>query len=199
VRDALLEWIGFNAIEYDQAEQNCVNTASPKNVRAAILVQMVKIHGRPVVYILPEIGNELPAEGTWVDVDASLLDRTLNFRLLSEGQAYYTAYTSTPVNHCRYLRAVNEEACLVELGVWSQDATHELAPADQPSIGPRGQLILPKLFRRCTDYYELRARDSPASSSTGYLPVPQFPHATRTTECSWGYYRGVSRRPASTA
>src|SRR5206468_4311353 len=38
------------------------------------------------------------------------------------------------------------------LGVWGLDATSLFQLDDQTSIGPAGQLILPKLFRRCTDY-----------------------------------------------
>jgi hypothetical protein len=37
-------------------------------------------------------------------------------------------------------------------GVWGLDTTADWVLAEQASIGPSGQLILPKLFRRCTDY-----------------------------------------------
>lgn len=37
-------------------------------------------------------------------------------------------------------------------GVWELDATSEFVLEDQGSISPGGQLILPKLFRRYTDY-----------------------------------------------
>lgn len=44
------------------------------------------------------------------------------------------------------------EARTTKLGIWNRDATADFSLADQASIGPDGQLILPKLFRRCTDY-----------------------------------------------
>jgi hypothetical protein len=47
---------------------------------------------------------------------------------------------------------VAAEARITKLGVWNRDATADFSLADQGSIGPDGQLILPKLFRRCTDY-----------------------------------------------
>jgi hypothetical protein len=38
------------------------------------------------------------------------------------------------------------------LGVRDHDETDEFRLADQSSIGPAGVLVLPKLFRRCSDY-----------------------------------------------
>lgn len=151
-RDALLNWIGFTAIEFDHAQPTRVTAAEPATVRAAILAQMVEVNGRPVAYVLLETAGGLPADGAWVNADQALLDGTLNLRLLSEGQAYYTVYTSMPVDHRRHLRAVAAETRTAGKGVWGRDSTADWLLADQKSIGPDGQLILPKLFRRCTDY-----------------------------------------------
>ncbi|MFN2534399.1 MAG: thermonuclease family protein [Pseudonocardiaceae bacterium] len=151
-RDALLDWIGFTAIEYDQHRKIQVRSATPTSVRAAILAQMVEVNGRPVAYVLLEKGGNLPADGGWVNVDDALLDETMNARLLSEGQAYYTVYTSTLVNHRSHLRSMAGGARTAGRCVWSLDTTADWVLADQSSIGPAGQLILPKLFRRCTDY-----------------------------------------------
>lgn len=151
-RDALLGWIGFTAIEFDKRQPTKVTAAEPVTVRAAILVQMVEVNGRPVAYVLVETADALPADGAWVNVDQALLERTLNVRLLSEGQAYYTVYTSAPVSHRSHLRSVADKARTSGMGVWGRDTTADWVLADQASIGTNGQLILPKLFRRCTDY-----------------------------------------------
>ena len=151
-RDALLDWIGFTAIRYDQDQPTRVTAAEPMRIRAAILAQAAEVNGRPVAYVLIESSGTLPADGEWVNVDEALLDQTLNLRLLSSGQAYYTVYTSAPVSHRRYQRAVAAEARAAGKGVWGADSTSDWVLTDQASIGPSGQLILPKLFRRCTDY-----------------------------------------------
>ena len=39
-----------------------------------------------------------------------------------------------------------------DLGIWAVDKTSEFKLVDQTSVGVLGQLILPKLFRRATDY-----------------------------------------------
>lgn len=151
-RDALLDWIGFTAITYDQDQPNRIRAAEPATIRAAILAQQVETNGRPVAYVLVESASTLPGDGAWVNVDQALLEQTLNLRLLSEGQAYYTVYTSAPVSHRRHQRAVAADARAAGKGVWGRDATSDWALTDQRSIGPSGHLILPKLFRRCTDY-----------------------------------------------
>ena len=38
------------------------------------------------------------------------------------------------------------------IGLWPQDLTRGFELTDNAAIGPDGQLIFPKLFRRCTDY-----------------------------------------------
>ena len=151
-RDALLDWLGFTDINFDPHSKTRVRRATPSSVRAAILTQMAEVNGRPVAYVLAESSGNLPADGTWVNVDETLLDQTLNVRLLSEGQAYYTVYTSTPVSHRRLFQAVAGDARTKKLGVWGHDSTADFVLVDQSSIGPGGQLILPKLFRRCTDF-----------------------------------------------
>ena len=164
-RDALLNWIGFTAVEYDQHRKLQVRRATPTSVRAAVLAQMVEVNGRPVSYVLVETAGNLPADGDWVNVDEALLDETLNARLLSEAQAYYTVYASTPVGHRSHLRAVTAGARTAGRGVWNLDTTADWVLTDQKSVGPDGQLILPKLFRRCTDY--LKAVDKGFTGNLG--------------------------------
>jgi hypothetical protein len=96
--------------------------------------------------------DALPPDGTWVLVDDAMLDRTLNARLLREGLAYLTLYTSTPKRHRRHLRSIATAARTARRGVWEVDDTIGWLLTEQDDIGPKGQLILPKLFRRCTDY-----------------------------------------------
>src|SRR5262249_22825380 len=50
------------------------------------------------------------------------------------------------------LREAAVAAREAELGVWPLDRTSDFILEKQASIDPTGQLILPKLFRRSTDY-----------------------------------------------
>jgi endonuclease YncB( thermonuclease family) len=151
VRDDLLAWLGFMDITFKTDEVTVAN-ATPDTIRAAVLSQIAEANGRPVSYLLVGQDDDLPADGTWVLVDDDLLDRTVNVRLLREGLAYLTLYTSTPKRHRRRLRSVAAEARAAGRGVWAVDDTVGWLLTEQDDIGPLGQLILPELFRRCTDY-----------------------------------------------
>ncbi len=99
-----------------------------------------------------------PTTGRGCTFEEPLLRRTLNAALLDAGSAYLTLYTSTPSDHASVFRALASAARDASKGVWAADATREFQLVNQDSIGPEGQLILPKLFRRCSDY--LKARDA---------------------------------------
>lgn len=148
VRDQLLDWMSFRNIQF---AGNRVQSADPDTVSGAILSQAADANGRPVSYVLLEQANQL-GDKDWIRVDTALLKKTLNFQLISEGLAYYTVYTSTPSSHRRLLRKAASAAREENLGVWKEDATSEFVLENSNSIGSSGQLILPKLFRRCTDY-----------------------------------------------
>jgi endonuclease YncB( thermonuclease family) len=147
-RDQLLEWMGFKNIQFTG---NRVTASDPEQIPGVILSTAAEANGRPVSYVV--LDAKQLNDGHWVKVDDALLKKTLNFRLLEEGLAYYTAYTSAPLSHREFLREVASEAQDKMLGVWGEDRTSEFVLNDQDSLSPPdGQLILPKLFRRCTDY-----------------------------------------------
>jgi endonuclease YncB( thermonuclease family) len=148
-RDTLLAWLGFQNIVY---EQHRVTDSTPLHIPGAILTQAAEVNGRPISYILIGPLADGLQDGTWTLLDPTLLQQTLNFTLLREGTAYYTTYTSTYIEHRRLLRDAAVQARSDLKGVWREDQTNSFQLVNQDSIGPQGQLLLPKLFRRCTDY-----------------------------------------------
>lgn len=158
-RDWLAREMGFTEITYKAASSTAVQSAAPPNgVRGAILSNMAEANGRPVSYVLLAADAPAQDDGSMIAVTDTLLDATLNLRSLAAGMSYFTVYTSTPFEHRERLRAVAETARQARTGVWGVDATAEWELDDQASIGVGGQCILPKLFRRCTDY--LKAVDN---------------------------------------
>ena len=149
-RDWLLEQAGFSDVVFD--EGGTITQSEPAKRPAVVLTKAFDPNGRPISYLL--VGeDDPPPDGEWTELGEELLQRTLNARSLAEGMAYLTLYTSTPAAHGRTLRAVAGEARETDRGVWGADETEEFRLADQGSIGPPdGALVLPKLFRRCTDY-----------------------------------------------
>lgn len=152
-RDALLARIGFGDVQFAAPAPTRVVTSTPATVRALILTRMVEVNGRPVAYLLLEDpAGGLPADGSTVVLDQALLDRTLNVWLLRQGLAYLLLYSSNPPEHRARLR---EQAAAARGGagpVWLRDASAAFVLDGASSIGPGGQLVFPKLFRRAFDY-----------------------------------------------
>ncbi len=162
-RDTLLRLLGFTRVAYDPAVPTIVQAAEPETVRGTLLTKSADANGRLVGYVIAGDWTAPPADGHWVYIGGGLLGRTVNLALLQSGAAYYTVYTSTPHEHRPRLRAVAAAARAGGLGVWGRDTTAEWRLDGYASLGPAGQLILPKLFRRCCDY--LRAVEAGETSS----------------------------------
>ena len=146
-----------------------VTSSKPTLLPGAILSAAAEANGRPVSHVLLNDGH-LPADQTWVHVDEAILKKTMNYHMLDSGLAYYTVYTSMPKAHRTFFhsvaakarqRATPEAAAAVGGGaargaaqknVWALDMSSDFILDNQQSIDPTGSLILPKLFRRCTDY-----------------------------------------------
>jgi hypothetical protein len=154
-RDRLLALCGFTHVRHGTGTQaQTVVAATPARVPAAILSHIVDVNGRPVSFLL--VGESLPADGADVTIDEALLHRTLNAALLADGSAYLTLYASLDDSLRAGLRAIAAGAHDGGLGVWPRDASAGFTLTAQASIGPHGALILPKLFRRCSDYLRTR-------------------------------------------
>lgn len=151
-RDVMLKRLGFKGISFGGKNGNAVTASKPERLAGMILTKGADANGRPISYVLTGKTIDGITPGEWNFVSKEILERTINAFLLEEGQAYYTVYTSTPASHRRTLRPLAEKARQQGKGIWSTDDTADFVLEDHDSIGPDGNLILPKLFRRCTDY-----------------------------------------------
>jgi endonuclease YncB( thermonuclease family) len=149
-RDWLLDEVGFREVSY-RPGSTTVTSSSPDTVRAVIYTKASDPNGRPISY-LHVGGGRQPQNGSWANVTTAVLDRTVNAHAMAAGLAYPTFYSSTPEEHVTHLRELAAAAREEKAGVWAVDQSALFQLVDQDSIGPHGQLILPKLFRRATDY-----------------------------------------------
>ena len=150
IRGAFLKLLGFRNLHL--SESGTVQLATPPTLPATILTKMIEVNGRPVSYLFirPGLSSKQP-------VNAELLKQSLNAIMLQQGLAYPTFYTSTPASHRDVFAQLANDARTKKRSVWAHDTTASFRLPDQASIGPAGQLILPKLFRRCTDYLRVKA------------------------------------------
>jgi endonuclease YncB( thermonuclease family) len=149
-RDYLLKLLGFKKIQFSG---NKVTSAKPERIAGAILATAVERNGRPVAYTLLEKDVKGLEDGDSINLNAERLRQTLNCQLLEQGFAYLNLYSSVPLIHRKVLQTIAREARSQKLGVWAVDRTPNFTLDDRTSITPPdGQLLYPKLFRRCIDY-----------------------------------------------
>jgi endonuclease YncB( thermonuclease family) len=145
-RDALLAEAGFTGVV---VAGTVVRAATPERVAAVVEAEHVEPNGR----VVARVGD-------------------VNTRLLRTGAVYAMAYASTPEPVREALRAAAAAARDDGLGVWTRDATAAFALPDQAAIGPHGALVLPKLFRRCTEWLRTRR---PGEGLVDWLRRPDRP------------------------
>lgn len=172
-RDVFLGLLGFDEVTY-AANHMTVTAAQPATVPGVIVARMAEAYGRPVAFLFTgDAADELRGRhGARVEVDSVLLKTSANLRLLASGDAYPLLYTSTAPELRAAVRAVAEEARDAGLGVYAVDTTARFGVADHEAIGPEGDLVFPKLFRRVTDW--LRATEGKTTRK------PTFPTWLRT-------------------
>ena len=125
-------------------------------VPAFVLTRGADGYGRLIAYILLAQDVDNLIHNTSIPVSEELLKRTLNYKMLANGMAYYTGYGRMPPEHRHTFIEQSNDARKHERGIWnSKVAPDPRAPfslVDEGSLGRKGQLILPKLFRRCIAY-----------------------------------------------
>jgi endonuclease YncB( thermonuclease family) len=167
-RDALLKLMGFKAPQF-KPDGATVTSANVQTVRGAILSNAAEINGRPISYVLLENDAGGLTDGTRIKLGDTLLQKTLNAKQLLNGMAYLTVYSSTPEAHRTFLRGLAIKARASKLGVWARDASANFKLLNKDSVGERGALIFPKLFRRCISFLNAKAKNPSLGSIRAWM------------------------------
>jgi endonuclease YncB( thermonuclease family) len=154
-RDVLLREMGFSNV---QLENRLVRSSTPKEIRGVILSQAAEGNGRPISYVIVGAFANVFEDGSRVEVTDTILEKTLNTTMLQNGMAYYTVYSSTPPNQRDYLKGISVKARVAKRGVWAVDRSAGFVLQKQADIDVGGQLILPKFFRRASDYLDAKRK-----------------------------------------
>lgn len=145
-----LEGIDAPELHYAAREQRCASTARDALLRAlglgarwdfvrgSVLTRSVDPTGRVIGYAFRDGAESIPSSA--------------NAAMLREGMAYPLAYDTQPPEHRALFAELARAARKARVGIWHHDRTAAFALATEASIGVRGALIFPKLFRRCVSY-----------------------------------------------
>jgi endonuclease YncB( thermonuclease family) len=123
-------------------------------IPAYVLTRGADGYGRLIAYILLAEDVDGLVHNTDTLVSEELLKRTLNYKMLENGMAYYTGYAGMPDEHRATFIERASASKDANIGIWeiAHDSTAPFALIDEGSLGEQGQLVLPKLFRRCMSY-----------------------------------------------
>jgi hypothetical protein len=155
-----LSRLGFTDVQRRPDES--VTATTPETVPGFVLTRGADVHGRCIA--LAGRGTPPGTSGLEIDVDTTVLRTTVNHHLLSTGLVYPTFYrslfTSLRVEMADAVKEVRDAG----RGLWTSDATTTGAKITGLSWLTDDVVILPKLFRRLVDYFQL-----------GTMPLACFP------------------------
>jgi hypothetical protein len=163
---SLLDWLGFSGVSRDGAEK--VTAATPEQVPGYLLTRTADIYGRCVA--LAGRGPAPAASGSQVRVTPELLTETVNHHQLATGMAYPTFYRKLYPDLRATMTAAVDAARSAGAGLWPGDVTTTGADlTDGVAALADRAVLLPKLFRRLTDYYGLNHGDPSLAGFVAYL------------------------------
>jgi len=146
--ERLLDYVGIGGVVWNPATN--VVTAAADGTRGYILARAVEKNGRPIAFLFA--GDPAEADGSNVVLDPARLAHSYNRLALAEGLAYPTYYKGLFADLRGALTAMATAARAQGLGVWAHDGTSAGFNANNLSVLTEGVPILPKLFRRLSDY-----------------------------------------------
>lgn len=149
-RNFLTGRIGMDPVTYTEKG---IQVKPPANdgQRGFIVSKQLDMHGRPVSFVF--VGAHPQPDGTEVFLSPALLRQSLNYQSLRDGHAYPLFYDTLYHDLRAELTGAAVTARANKRGFWPSDRSKGVtinAPADLEDRF----LILPKLFRRLTDYFQ---------------------------------------------
>lgn len=150
----LLRWLGFRGVQRDGEKVIAVDT---DGLPGFILTRGADLYGRCVALV--GRGDPPATSGDTIDVDVKLLRKTANHRLITTGLAYPTFYTKLYADLRGELAKQAAAARAAGKGVFADDRTQKGVEVKSLATLTDDAVILPKLFRRLTDYLHLNGDD----------------------------------------
>lgn len=144
--DRLVDFAGITNVVWSGNNVVAADDATP----GYILSRAVEKNRRPVAFVFA--GDAAEQDGASVHLDVARLADSYNRAALTEGLAYPTFYTGLFHDLRDSLAAEAASARNAGLGVWNDDGTLPGFDAVDLGVITADVPILPKLFRRLTDY-----------------------------------------------
>lgn len=146
--ERLLDFVGITGVEWDARHSTIV--AANDGTRGYILSREREKNRRPVAFLFA--GDSAQPDGSDAFLDPAMLRDSFNFAALAEGLAYPTYYQKLFADLRDAMTEQVVAARAAARGLWPDDATNSGVDATDLSVLIDEVALLPKLFRRLSDY-----------------------------------------------
>lgn len=146
--DFLLSHLNITNVVWDSAHRTVVQ--ADDGTPGYILSKQKDINGRPVCFVFA--GNAPEKDGSDIFLDGKRLKQSLNHQTLAAGNAYPTFYQGLFSELRKVLTETATKARAKNVGVYKLDKTNSGVVLDRLAVIIDEQPILPKLFRRLTEF-----------------------------------------------
>lgn len=146
--DRLMDFLGITDVKWN--ETHSVVTSARDGTRGYILSRTVEKNRRPVAFVFT--GDPAEQDGADAHLDVARLRDSFNFVALAEGHAYPTFYEGLFHDLRGALAGASADARGNRRGIWEIDRTSGGFDVDTLADITDEHAILPKLFRRLSDY-----------------------------------------------
>jgi hypothetical protein len=146
--DRLMDFVGITNVVWNTGHRTVVSAND--GTRGYILTREAEENGRPVAFVFA--GDPPEPDGDDVRLDVPRLLHSYNYAAVAEGYAYPTFYEGLFSDLRDALAQASAQARSQNLGLWRVDATHGGFDVNDLSDITDRHAILPKLFRRLSQY-----------------------------------------------
>ena len=167
-RDFLTGQLGLNPVPYAPPRNVAVKPPVERDATPGfILSRTLETNGRPVAFAFSALREPPADDGTDATLTTSLLNRSLNYKLVQNGQAYPLFYEGLFVDLRKAMATAAGQARKNKRGLWPLDKSQTGLVVNNQADLEMGGVIFPKLFRRLTDY--LAAKQGPLADFPAWL------------------------------
>lgn len=156
-RDELLRMLGFTGVRYSGDPPFFINSGD-QEISGHVLSNGFDSFGtRLVGFVYKGDGSVHGSDGSVISLDKSLVDKSVNTALLSEGYVFPAFYDTLPENLREHLAIKSRAARMAKKGVWLRSKG---SPGDPLILEPpilaslRKAVLWPKLYRRLEKFLE---------------------------------------------
>ena len=151
-RDENLRLLGFSNVKFFEDAPNNVESVDVNPLPGYVIANGIEANGRLLGLVYA--GHTDLADGSNEFVDGSLLDQSVNAKLVAAGLAYMEPYDTMPISLVQHFRSVIEAARLLGAGFFpSEDVGKDKSASVADLATLQGLIMWPKLFRRLAAYF----------------------------------------------